>query len=90
MKLKNIKTIISREYLTRVRKKSFLLITFLGPVFFAAICILPSVIMFMTEDKGKQVAVVDQSGIVMEKFVDTDAVDYTDYSVWMPLWWCLL
>ena len=60
MKLKNIKTIISREYLTRVRKKSFLLITFLGPVFFAAICILPSVIMFMTEDKGKQVAVVDR------------------------------
>ena len=75
MKLNNIKTIISREYLTRVKKKSFLLITFLGPVFFAAICILPSVIMFMTEDKGKQVAVVDQSGIVMEKFVDTDAVD---------------
>lgn len=66
--------------MTRVRKKSFLLITFLGPVFFAAICILPSVIMFMTEDKGKQVAVVDQSGIVMEKFVDTDAIDYTDYS----------
>ena len=84
MKLKNIKTIISREYLTRVKKKSFLLITFLGPVFFAAICILPSVIMFMTEDKGKQVAVVDQSGIVMEKFVDTDAVDYTDYSTENP------
>ena len=84
MKLKNIKTIISREYLTRVKKKSFLLITFLGPVFFAAICILPSVIMFMTEDKGKQVAVVDQSGIVMEKFSDTDAVDYTDYSTENP------
>ena len=80
MKLRNLSTIISREYMTRVRKKSFLLITFLGPVFFAAICILPSVIMFMTEDKGKQVAVVDQSGIVMEKFVDTDAIDYTDYS----------
>ena len=78
MKLRNLSTIISREYMTRVRKKSFLLITFLGPVFFAAICILPSVIMFMTEDKGKQVAVVDQSGIVMEKFVDTDAIDYTD------------
>ena len=47
MKLRNIKTIISREYMTRVKKKSFLLITFLGPVFFAAICILPSLIMFM-------------------------------------------
>ena len=80
MKLRNIKTIISREYLTRVRKKSFLLITFLGPIFFAAICILPSVIMFMAEDKGKQVAVVDESGIVMPKLADTDIIDYTDYS----------
>ena len=78
MKLRNIKTIISREYMTRVKKKSFLLITFLGPIFFAAIAILPSLIMFMAEDKGKQVAVIDESGIVMPKFADTDAIDFTD------------
>ena len=65
MKLRNIQTIISREYMTRVKKKSFLLITFLGPIFFAAICILPRLIMFMAEDKGKQIAVIDESGIVM-------------------------
>ena len=80
MKLRNISTIISREYLTRVKKKSFLLTTFLVPIFFAAMCILPSVIMFMAKDKGKQVAVVDQSGIVMPYLADTEAVDYTDYS----------
>ena len=78
MKLRNIKTIISREYMTRVKKKSFLLITFLGPIFFAAIAILPSVIMFMAEDKGKKVAVIDESGIVMPNFEDTKAIDYTD------------
>ena len=78
MKLRNIKTIITREYLTRVKKKSFLLITFLGPIFFAAIAVLPSVIMLMAEDKGKQVAVIDESGIVMPMFVDTEAIDYTD------------
>ena len=78
MKLRNIKTIIAREYLTRVKKKSFLLITFLGPIFFAAVAILPSVIMFMAEDKGKQVAVIDESGIVMPMFEDTDAIDYID------------
>lgn len=80
MKLRNIKTIISREYMTRVRKKSFLLTTFLVPIFFAAMCILPSVIILLAKDKGKHVAVVDQSGIVMPYLVDTDAVDYTDYS----------
>ncbi len=80
MKFRNIKTIISREYMTRVKKKSFLLTTFLVPILFAAICILPSVIMFMAKDTGKKVAVVDQSGIVMPYLVDTDVVEYEDYS----------
>ncbi len=80
MKMRNINTIISREYLTRVKKKSFLLTTFLVPVLFAAMCILPSVIMFMAKDTGKKVAVIDQSGIVMPYFVDTEAIDYEDYS----------
>ena len=80
MKIRNIKTIISREYLTRVRKKSFLLTTFLVPVLFAAMCILPSVIMLMAKDSDKKVAVVDQSGIVMPYLADTESVDYTDYS----------
>ncbi len=80
MKMRNISTIISREYLTRVKKKSFLLTTFLVPILFAAMCILPSVIMFFAKDSGKQVAVVDQSGIVMPYLVDSETVDYTDYS----------
>ena len=80
MKMRNISTIISREYLTRVKKKSFLLTTFLVPVLFAALCILPSVIMFMAKDEGKKVAVVDQSGLVMPYLEDSEAVDYTDYS----------
>ena len=84
MKLRNINTIISREYMTRVRKKSFLLTTFLVPILFAAICILPSVIMFMAKDTGKHVGVVDQSGIVMPYLVDTEDVDYTDYSTQSP------
>ena len=84
MKFRNIKTIIAREYLTKVKKKSFLLTTFLVPVFFAAMCILPSVIMFMAKDTGKKVAVIDQSGIVMSYMVDTESVDYSDYSSESP------
>ncbi len=80
MKMRNISIIISREYMTRVKKKSFLLTTFLVPIFFAAMCILPSVIMFFAKDTGKQVAVIDQSGIVMPYLVDSEVVDYEDYS----------
>ena len=81
MKLRNIGTIISREYLVRVQKKSFLLTTFLVPVLFAAVCILPSVIMLMAKDKGKEIAVVDQSGIVMPYLVNNESVTYKDYSL---------
>ena len=80
MKLRNINTIIAREYLTRVKKKSFLLTTFLVPVLFAAMCILPSVIMFMAKDTGKKMAVIDNSGIVMSYLADTDEVDYEDFT----------
>ena len=80
MKFRNIKTIISREYLIRVKKKSFLITTFLVPVLFAALCILPSVIMIMAKDKGKEVAVVDQSGIAISYLTDTKSITYTDFS----------
>lgn len=80
MKFRNIKTIISREYLIRVKKKSFLVTTFLVPVLFAAICILPSVIMLMAKEKGKEVAVIDQSGIALPYLNDSKSVNYTDFS----------
>ena len=79
MKLRNISTIISREYLTRVKKKSFLLTTFLVPIFFAAVCILPSVIMVMAKEKGKEIAIVDQSGLVKPYLVDNKSVTYSFY-----------
>lgn len=81
MKLRNIKTIISREYMTRVRKKSFLLITFLGPIFFAAVCVLPAVIMKMTSEETKRVAVVDHSAIVTDRIQETDLVKFDFYPV---------
>ena len=84
MKLRNIGIIISREYMTRVKKKSFLLTTFLVPVLFAAMCILPSVIMLMAKDEGKQIAVVDQSGLVLPYLEDSRSIDYTDYYTYKP------
>lgn len=79
-----ISVIIGREYMTRVKKKSFLLITFLGPVFFAAIVLLPSLIMLLTKEEAKKVAVVDQSGIVLPFLSDDNTVDYSDFSSMDP------
>ena len=80
MKLRNIQIIIGREYMTRVKKKSFLLITFLGPVFFAAVCLLPAIIMNMTSEQTKNIALVDESGIIMPRVQDTELVDFNDYT----------
>ena len=38
----------------------------------------------MAKDTGKHVGVVDQSGIVMPYLVDTEDIDYTDYSTQLP------
>ena len=54
--------IIKREYLTRVKNKTFILSTFLTPIFFAALI---GIIVFITiknTDKEK-VAIVDNSGV---------------------------
>ena len=78
MNFKKLGIIIQREYLNKVKKKSFLLITFLAPVLFAAICILPSVIMMGTKEEAKRVGVVDRSGIVLPYLEDNEVTHYID------------
>ncbi len=51
--------IIAREYITRVRKKSFILMTFLGPVLFAALIVLPGMLATFEDKEIKTYAVVE-------------------------------
>ncbi|WP_341838223.1 ABC transporter permease [Chitinophaga pollutisoli] len=67
--------IIKREFLTRVRKKSFIVTTLLLPVFFAAMIILPGV--FISSDNDEKVAVVDESGYFAGKLPDEKGIHYT-------------
>lgn len=54
--------IIEREYLTRVRKKSFILTTLLSPLIFVALFTVPTLIAIYTEKEKKSIAVKDESG----------------------------
>ena len=85
MNFKKLGIIIQREYLNKVKKKSFLLITFLAPVFFAAICILPTVIMLGTKEEAKKVGVVDRSGIVLPFLESNETVEYIDLGAAAPV-----
>ncbi len=65
--------IIQREYLSRVKKKSFIIMTILGPILMAALWIVPFFIANMSDEK-KVVAVVDETGIFIDKLETTDKV----------------
>ena len=84
MDFRIIKTVIGREYMTRVKKKSFLVTTFLVPVLFAAMMVAVFLIMGNTKQRKQDVAVVDRSGIVMPHLVSGDRITYSDMSAQDP------
>ncbi len=63
--MNKILIILQREYLTRVRKRTFLLMTFLTPVLFAALFTLPIILAVGLEGE-KTVMVLDKTGKLME------------------------
>lgn len=73
--MSKIGIIIKREYLRRVSKKSFLLITFLTPFLFAAMVFVPLLLSTIKSEKAKQVAVFDTTGKYATLFKNTD--EYT-------------
>ena len=74
--MKQIFLVLKREYLTRVKKKSFLLATILTPLIFPLL--IGAVIYFGSRDTGgtESIYVLDQSGLFKDKFTD-DSYSYT-------------
>ncbi len=76
--MSKIGLIIQREYITRVRKRSFLIMSVLGPIIFAAFMIVP-VWMAMSEDQEvKKIAIVDSSNLFMNVIPDSEFLKF-DY-----------
>ena len=80
MNLKKLGIIIQREYLNKVKKKSFLLTTFGVPILFAGMYAVMLFVMLKAEGDSKRIAVIDNSGIVMEKLEDTKLITFTQLS----------
>lgn len=68
--MNKIGLIIRREYLTRVRKRSFLIMTFLGPILMAAIYIIPIMLALNSNNENMRIAVVDESHWFESRFQD--------------------
>ncbi|MBK9638399.1 MAG: ABC transporter permease [Bacteroidetes bacterium] len=58
--MNKILLILQREYVTRVKKKSFIVMTILGPILMAAIAIVPILIAKYSDDKINKIMVIDQ------------------------------
>lgn len=56
--------IIQREFLSRVRKKTFLLVTLLGPLLFGALMVVPALLASMPED-SKTIIVLDEPALLV-------------------------
>jgi len=54
--------IIRREYMTRVKKKSFIILTLLTPILMAAMFVIPVAIMSSKNKELKRIAVVEENG----------------------------
>lgn len=74
--MNKISLIISREYLTRVRKKSFIIMTFVGPLLFALLIIVPTWLATRGGDE-KVIEVIDESGLFQNVLTDSDEINYT-------------
>ena len=73
-------TIIRREYLSRVKKKSFIVMTILGPLLMAALIIVPIFIARMS-DSVYEVAIVDDTRLFYDEFTDANNITFTDLNV---------
>lgn len=73
--MKNILLIIQREYLTRVKKKSFIIMTILGPLLIAGMY---GIVIWsaMSSIDQKKVQVLDKSGLFEDKFPASQTLAY--------------
>ena len=76
MKLSNIGLIIGREYSTRVKKKSFILLTVLTPVLMAALMVIPVLITLYSGEDKQVISIVDNTGLLEDCFEDTGKTQY--------------
>ncbi|MBW3519409.1 ABC transporter permease [Flavobacterium sp. NKUCC04_CG] len=71
--------IIKREFIAKVRNKSFIVMTFLSPVIFVLLAFLITYLSTMKADV-KKIAIHDETGYFVKHFKNTDLYEYQDLS----------
>ncbi len=76
--MNKILLIIQREYLTRVKKKSFIIMTILGPILMAALMVAPALLDHFSKGSNEQkvIAIVDDSKMYKTSFENSEAYKF--------------
>jgi len=74
--MNQLSLIIKREYLTKVRNKSFIIMTFLSPIIMVAIITLVSYLSQLNNDTVNTIEVLDESGYFKNHFKDSENIKY--------------
>ncbi|MDD2474821.1 MAG: ABC transporter permease [Dysgonamonadaceae bacterium] len=71
-----LKIIISREYISRVTKKSFILLTIFMPFLFMALVFVPYWLSTIKDSGVRKIVVIDESGLYASEFESTVNYEY--------------
>lgn len=68
--------IIQREYLERVKRKSFIIVTILVPILMLAMMGVPTLIMYMSSPAKTNVIVVDRTGRIFDRLEENEEISF--------------
>ena len=79
--MNRLRLIIEREFIAKVKNKSFIMMTFLSPLLMIGMGALVFFLMKKNDEKVKQIVYVDESGLFSKDvFKDSKTVKYQDFS----------
>lgn len=81
----NLYLIIRREYLERVRRKSFIITTILMPIFMVGVMVAPALAMILAGTESKNIAVVDFTESIAPMLQNTDELTFRPVSQTIPI-----
>ena len=75
--MNHLPLIIKREYLTKVKNKSFIIMTVLSPLIMIALIAVVAYLTQLNNNKKRSISVLDETGLLEEVFQNTDNTTYT-------------
>ncbi|MDG1728375.1 MAG: ABC transporter permease [Algibacter sp.] len=74
--MNHLPLIIKREYLTKVKNKSFIIMTFLSPLIFMSLIAVVAYLTQLNKNKIRVVSILDESGLVSNVFKNSENTSY--------------